>query len=81
MKKLLLAISILVSGCATPQQNAALIGATMGAMVGIAITENNQQPHHHRHRPIVYCNTFNELIGYDRYHRPIYQTRQVCREQ
>ena len=74
--KLLLCVCgvVLISGCATPVQNAALIGAIGGAAIA---TELNQ------HRPIYVApprprpiTCYAQLIGYNAHGRAIY--RQVC---
>lgn len=72
MKRLFGAIVVLGSlvGCATPQQNAALTGAIVGAAVMTTIYSQPAPP---------YCFTTKRVIGYDIYRRPIYQHRQVCR--
>lgn len=74
MKRLIGSIVILGSlvGCATPQQNAALTGAIIGAAVmGSVYSPPAPRPLH--------CHTSRKVIGYDIYHRPVYQHRQVCR--
>lgn len=74
MKRLIGAIVILGSlvGCATPQQNAALAGAVVGAAVMSSVyTQPAPRPLH--------CYTTRSVIGYDIYNRPVYQHRQVCR--
>ena len=74
--KLILCVgAVLMSGCATPTQNAALIGAIGGAVIA---TELNQPrpvlvvpP---RSRPLT-CHP--HFIGYNAHGRAVYQ--QVCR--
>jgi len=59
-------------GCATPQQNAALTGAIIGAAVmGSVYSQPAPRP--------LQCHSTKRVIGYDIYHRPVYQHRQVCR--
>ena len=73
MKRLLgIVVAIGLVGCATPQQNAALTGAIIGAAVMSSVYS---QP---APRPL-HCHTTKRVIGYDIYHRPMYQHRQVCR--
>lgn len=74
MKRLIGAVVVLGSlvGCATPQQTAALTGAVVGAAVMSSVYS------HPAPRPL-HCHTSRKLIGYDIYHRPVYQHRQVCR--
>lgn len=74
MKRLIGSIVILGSlvGCATPQQNAALTGAIIGAAVMGSVYS---QPAPRQ----LHCHTTRKVIGYDIYHRPVYQHRQVCR--
>ena len=73
MKRLLgIVVAVGLVGCATPQQNAALTGAIIGAAVMGSVYS---QP---VHRPL-HCYTTRSIIGYDVYHRPMYQHRQVCR--
>lgn len=75
MKKLI-AITMLSAtlvGCATPQQNAALAGAVLGAAV-VSSTYNAPPP-----RP-VYCSYVRgAYIGRDAYGRPMFEYHQVCR--
>ena len=74
MKRVLVVIATVVGlvGCATPQQNAALTGAIIGAAVmGSVYSQPAPRPLH--------CHTSRQVIGYDIYHRPVYQHRQVCR--
>ena len=74
MKRLIGAVVVLGSlvGCATPQQNAALTGAIVGAAVmGSVYSQPAPRPLH--------CHTSRYVVGYDIYHRPVYQHRQVCR--
>lgn len=74
MKRLIGAVVILGSlvGCATPQQNAALAGAVVGAAVMSSVYV---QP---APRPL-HCYTTRSVVGYDIYNRPVFQHRQVCR--
>ena len=75
--KLILCLgAVLMSGCATPTQNAALIGAIGGAVIA---TELNQPRPVYvapppRPRPIT-CHP--HFIGYNAHGRAVYQ--QVCR--
>ena len=85
MKRVIGAVFVLASlvGCATPQQNAALTGAVVGAAVMSSVYAHPQPPqqHHHYHhvpRP-VHCSHTRTIVGYDYYNRPILQTYQVCR--
>jgi hypothetical protein len=74
MKRLIGAVVVLGSlvGCATPQQNAALTGAIIGAAVmGSVYSQPAPRP--------LQCHSTKRVIGYDIYHRPVYQHRQVCR--
>jgi hypothetical protein len=74
MKRFIGAVVILGSlvGCATPQQNAALTGAIIGAAVmGSVYSQPAPRP--------LQCHSTKRVIGYDIYHRPVYQHRQVCR--
>ena len=76
MKRVLVVIATVVGlvGCATPQQNAALTGAIIGAAVmGSVYSQPAPAP-----RPLQ-CHSTKRVIGYDIYHRPVYQHRQVCR--
>jgi len=69
MKYLVLVLAAVgLVGCATPSQNAALVGAVIGAAVVNSV--NNPPPPR-----VVHCHL--RLIGYDVYRRPMYQ--QVCR--
>lgn len=74
MKKFIFAVFIVLglAGCATPQQNAALAGAVVGAAIMGSVYS---QPH--PHRPM-YCTNRPAIVGYDYYRRPIYQYRRVC---
>lgn len=74
MKKVLLSVFLIASltGCATPQQNAALAGAVVGAAIMGSVYS---QPH--QHRPM-YCSNRPTIVGYDYYRRPIYQYQRVC---
>jgi hypothetical protein len=74
MKRFIGAVVVLGSlvGCATPQQTAALTGAVVGAAVMSSVYS------HPAPRPL-HCHTSRQVIGYDIYHRPVYQHRQVCR--
>jgi hypothetical protein len=67
MKYLVAIIAVGLVGCATPQQNAALAGAVIGAAVATSVNQPPPRP--------VRC--YTEYIGYDVWHRPVY--RQVCR--
>jgi hypothetical protein len=74
MKRFIGAVVVLGSlvGCATPQQNAALTGAIIGAAVmGSVYSQPAPRP--------LQCHSTKRVIGYDIYHRPVYQHRQVCR--
>lgn len=72
MKRLLIVATVVsLVGCATPQQNAALTGAIVGAAIMSAAAAPYHQP---QPRPL-YCSA--RFIGYDYYHRPMYQ--QICR--
>lgn len=74
MKKIILSAFVILglAGCATPQQNAALAGAIVGAAImGGAYS----QPHYHRP---AYCTNRPTIIGYDYYRKPIYQYQRVC---
>lgn len=70
MKYLVSIVAVALAGCATPQQNAALAGAVIGAAVATSVS----QPPLPRPRPL-HC--YTQFIGYDTWHRPVYQ--QVCR--
>jgi len=61
-----------LTGCATPQQNAILTGAIVGA----AVTSIMYSPPHPRP---MNCYPVHVVIGYDIFHRPIYQRSTVCR--
>ncbi len=74
MKRLIGIVAIAGSlvGCATPQQTAVLTGAVVGAAVMSSVYA------HPAPRPLQ-CHSTKRVIGYDIYHRPVYQHRQVCR--
>jgi hypothetical protein len=63
-------IAVALTGCATPQQNAALAGAVIGAAVATSVAP----PPPPQPRPM---RCYTQYIGYDAWHRPVYQ--QVCR--
>ena len=65
-----------LAGCATPQQNAALAGAIVGAAV--VSSAYQPRPVYVQPRP-AYCTSTPVVVGYDYYRRPIYQYRQYCR--
>ena len=69
MKYLVAIVAVGLAGCATPQQNAALAGAVLGAAVATSVSQPAPHP-----RPL---RCYTQYIGYDAWHRPVYQ--QVCR--
>lgn len=78
MKKLIISAAILfLVGCATPAQNAALIGAVVGATIVSA-----SHPHHHHHNTYSYyprCTYVRgAYAGRDVYGNPMFQYRYVC---
>lgn len=71
-------IAIGLVGCATPRENAILGGAILGAAATAIITQPPQPQFYYHPYPmprLLYCRSY--VVGYDMYHRPIYQ--QVCR--
>lgn len=75
MKRLVVAFGIVASlaGCATPQQNAALAGAVVGAAVMSSVY--TPQPV----RPVTCHYVRGGYVGHDVYGRPMFQYHQVCR--
>jgi len=76
MKRLIGIVAIAGSlvGCATPQQNAVLGGAVLGAVIANGVAQ--PQPHYHT-VPVRVIHCDQVVIGYDYYGRPRY--RKVCR--
>ena len=75
MKRLIGIIAIAGSlvGCATPQQNAALAGGLIGAVIATGVSQ--PQPQYRPPVRVIHCN--NVVVGYTYYGNPI--VRQVCR--
>lgn len=72
MKTLILLVSTLLIGCATPQQNAALTGAIIGATVAVVVHENQS------YTPV--CRWIRgRYIGRDLYNRPMWEYYKSCR--
>lgn len=70
----LLLVTIGVVGCATPQQNAALAGAVVGAAVMTSI-HNSQQPP----TRVVTCSYVRGgYVGRDQYGQPMFRYHKVC---
>ena len=78
MKRLILAIAVIatLSGCATRSQTAALAGVVTGAVIANEVNRNEVHRHAPPPPPAPAMRCYNRLIGYDYYHRAVYQ--QVC---
>jgi len=69
--------SIVMTGCATHAQTAALAGAVVGAAVVSSV--HSHPPRYYESRRHYHCYSVKELVGYTVYGRPIFQHRQICR--
>lgn len=79
MNKFLVAtgLVLLLAGCATPQQNAALAGAIVGATVAGAVYNPPQV--YHQPKRIPQCRWIRGgFAGYDAYGNPMFKYHQVC---
>lgn len=82
MKKIItllsvMSVTLVISGCATHAQTAALAGAVVGAAVATNIQRPTYQYYEVR-RPL-HCYNIRELVGYSAWGNPIFQYRRICR--